>query len=120
MIFDAFASLLCSKLCRNNWRKPTSQVAGDTCTLLNKLLFLAELIVASIPEVQDPVQDMLCKVWDTEAIRVVYTESEMMWEFLNHVQFHDNCYEVSIPWKEGQFDSPNYFSQFELFETLSA
>ena len=66
--------------------------------------------MTSIPEVQDPVQDMLCTFWDTKAIVIVNTEPEVTKEFLNHLQFHDNHYEVSLPWKEGQFNLPNHFS----------
>jgi len=82
-----------------------SQVAGDTFTNL----ILTDSTVASIPEVEDPVQDMLRKFWDTESIGIVDTEPEATKEFLNHIQFHDNHYEVSLPWKEGQFNLPNHF-----------
>ena len=83
-----------------------TQVSGDTCTHL----ILATSNVTSIPEVQDPVQDMLRKFWDTESIGIVDTEQEMTNEFSNHIQFHENYYEVSLPWKEGQCDLPNHFS----------
>ena len=32
-----------------------------------------------------------------------------MKELLNNVQFHDNHYEISLPWKEVNFDLPNHF-----------
>ncbi|XP_065895824.1 uncharacterized protein [Dysidea avara] len=32
-----------------------------------------------------------------------------MKELLNHIQFHDNHYEVLLPWKEGQFYLPNHY-----------
>ena len=83
-----------------------TQVSGDTCTHL----ILATSNVTSIPEVQDPVQDMLRKFWDTESIGIVDTEQEMTNEFSNHIQFHENYYEVSLPWKEGHCDLPNHFS----------
>ena len=66
--------------------------------------------MVTIPEFHDPVQDILRKFWDTEAIGIADAEPEMMRELLNNVQFHDNHYEVSLPWKEGHFNLPNHFS----------
>jgi len=53
---------------------------------------------------------MLHNFWDIEAIGIVDTKPEMTKEFLSHIQFHDNHYEVSLPWKEGHFDLHNHFS----------
>ena len=80
-----------------------SQTIGDTCTHL----ILAKSSMATIPEVHDPVQDILHKFWDTVSIGIVDTEHEGTSE---NVQFYDNDYEVSLPWREGHFDLPKHFS----------
>ena len=77
-------------------------VSDATCTHL----ILASPSVITIPEVQDPVQDMLHKFWDTESIGVLDTDHTKTDEFLSCVQFHDKHYEILLPWKEGHYDSP--------------
>ena len=84
----------------------SSLFTGDTYTHL----ILAKSSMTTIPEVSDPVQDIIRKFWDTESIGIVKTEPEMMKELLENIQFCGNHYEVSLPWKEGKFDLPNHFS----------
>ena len=82
------------------------QVSDATCTHL----ILASPSVTTIPEVWDPVQNMLRKFWDTESIGVLDTDHALTDEFLNCVQFCNNHYEVLLSWKERHYDLPNYFT----------
>ena len=81
----------------------SSLFTGDTYTHL----ILAKSSMTTIPEVSDPVQDI---IRNTKSIGIVETEPEMMKELLENIQFCGNHYEVSLPWKEGKFDLPNHFS----------
>jgi len=83
-----------------------AQVSDATCTHL----ILASPSVTTLPEVQDPVQDVLRKFWDMESIGVLDTDHTLTDEFLNCVQFCNNHYEVSLPWKERHYDLPNHFT----------
>ena len=55
--------------------------SGNTYTHL----ILSISSMATVPEVPDPVQDILHKFWDTKSIGIVDTEPEMMMELLENI-----------------------------------
>ena len=63
-----------------------------------------------IPEVQDPIQEVLRKFWETESIGIVETNHEFTKSFLSHIQFKEGRYEVALPWQEGHFELPSHYS----------
>ena len=63
-----------------------------------------------IPEVQDPIQEVLRKFWEIESIGIVETSHNSTKNFLSHIQFQDGRYEVSLPWQEGHFELPTHYS----------
>lgn len=64
----------------------------NTCTLL-----ILTNEPKCIPKVQDPIQEVLRKFWETESIGVVEANCKITKYFLSHIQFREGRYEVSLP-----------------------
>ena len=83
-------------------------LSGSTDSTHDGVNTCAHLILTNepncIPEVQDPIQEVLRKFWETESIGIVEANCKSTKKFLSHIQFREGTYEVALPWQEGHFE----------------
>ena len=89
-------------------------MSGSTDSTHGGVNTCAHLILTNgpncIPEVQDPIQEVLWKFWETESIGTVEMNCKISKNFLSHIQFQEGRYEVALPWQEGYFKLPIHYS----------